>query len=192
MGNNRDISVQPFATSSILQHHYQSTGSQMPLAMGNTIGGGEFSHNKQQPTDGGSSSKRSGNVSNESSTVAADNGQSAANNEGSSSLFNILGASNGQVSLVGQSSCSPLSLALTRALCTPSLSSLRLVICRYVSIHLQSLASRELPRLPVAEAHRRVPHRLLLFTMHLHCCHTSSCQPSPPRSLLSYPTCAVV
>lgn len=40
MTNNRDISIQPFATSSVLQHHYQSTGCALSQQQPQAIGGG--------------------------------------------------------------------------------------------------------------------------------------------------------
>lgn len=42
--NNRDISIQPFATSSILQHHYQSNPA--GAGVGPLTSGGQFTTNK--------------------------------------------------------------------------------------------------------------------------------------------------
>lgn len=89
MSNNRDISIQPFATSAILQHHYQSTCSPSPLA-----GSAEFGFNNKHGTDG------PGGVANSSGEPGgADNDASMAADSDLSAMFSKTGAPNGQVSL---------------------------------------------------------------------------------------------
>lgn len=62
--SNRDISIQPFATSSILQHHYQS-------GAGSAASGSDFAR-RNQLIQGQSSNNGSGNFDNLSTTAVAE------------------------------------------------------------------------------------------------------------------------
>lgn len=64
MTNNRDISIQPFGTSSILQHHYQTAGTPLSSGAGN-------------PSTVGAELGTVRNTSNHNNSSFADNGPSA-------------------------------------------------------------------------------------------------------------------
>lgn len=108
ISNNRDISIQPFATSSILQHHYQATSSS-PLAVGSNPVGSELSYNNKQHADNATGQQHQQTKGKNSALMAFDqaggellhdNGSLALADNGASSMQNKSGASasNGQVS----------------------------------------------------------------------------------------------
>lgn len=78
MQSNRDISIQPFATSSILQHHYQSTiGSP-----GDFASSAASANNGAGPDNGSGGISRGAETEQQTAKMKADNENGISNNNG--------------------------------------------------------------------------------------------------------------
>lgn len=103
---NRDISIQPFATSSILQHHYQSGGGNSDFARrnqlqgeGGAVGASNNLENFSETTSSNNTSVISGTATT-STTIA--NTNTSCNNTNNSSIDNESNGNSAKLRLSGE------------------------------------------------------------------------------------------